>query len=140
MIIDQTNVTSASSADPQAVLKQGKRLYTKNPTMSLALIERAASMGLAEAQFEAGWLYADGHGIDRDPFKAIQYLAQASRDSEQREAVLLFLKTLCNDRHITLREKCLFAFAAAAIEDSQNIEALQCDIQQATGTILSMQP
>lgn len=50
----------------------------RNDERALALLEQAATQGLAEARFKAGQAYMTGAGASADPQRAAQYLEQAA--------------------------------------------------------------
>ncbi|MEZ5647679.1 MAG: hypothetical protein R3E60_01735 [Alphaproteobacteria bacterium] len=73
-----------------ADLTQGRAAYLSgNHRQALRQLEPAASAGDAEAQLLIGSLYLHGHGVRRDPDKAITYITRSAEQGQIEAQTLL---------------------------------------------------
>ena len=70
---------------------------------ALAWFQKAADQGIAGAQFNLGFMYADGRGVAKDERKAVELFQKAA--AQQDAGALLFLGNMYRDRRGVVRDE-----------------------------------
>lgn len=79
----------AASLRAQAIAHEHGEGVARDPTLAATLYCRAARLGDEQAQYNLGWMYANGRGVQRsDPLAAFFFHAAAAQGSEAARRML----------------------------------------------------
>lgn len=79
--------SAARNNDPQAILQLGMLFHSiKELDTSFMLINKAAKLGEAEAQYTLGWAYMMGEEVNEDAIESAKWFLIASKNGHEQAA------------------------------------------------------
>ena len=112
----------------------------KDPAFAIALYCRAARMGDADSQFNLGWIYAYGRGVERnDPTAAYFFRAAAAQGVPQAEVMLRQVGTPGTAVPECMREPVLAADVKVKADRTFDVAAAQAAAAHAAEQLRQVQ-